>query len=37
MIGLSFQTQKEFGDIEAEVLKETSLHVADDTSVQRHF
>ena len=37
MIGLSFQTQKEFVDIKAKVLKESSLHTQDDTSVQHYF
>lgn len=34
MIGLSFQTQKEFMDVKAKVWKETFLLLQDDTSVQ---
>lgn len=37
MIGLSFQTQEEFVEIKAKVLREDSPHVEDDTSVQLCF
>lgn len=37
MIGLSFQTQEEFMAIKAEVLRETSPRVEEDTSAHLCF